>query len=600
MKLNENVCKKLSEPAYWSSISKSSLIKYLIYLSQKTKDSLPKDKIQSQYISELTIIKRSYKEMDEQYKTVVEALEKFANEKTSEEVKDFWEDNKLDQKLNILDKKQKLIEAEGVVNFLQTGNERLNDTSKMVHKFQLNFLERNEAKKSRNDELEEAEDANKDELATDNKPYLLRKRRDIDYNEERMIKKQHQDGYSTPSPCSPKLHSLPIDNPFVVKEDEYGTIIIDDVDELCFNDGDPENDLKIGEINISQLFRKYQNESVKVAKTDGLFVESNVHEILALSSIFLLIPGSYSKKMINIFGSPLLDEVYKQVKPVQQTEIDSECESKFRKVIKQATKESRRSAIKSLLAELTNDQTLDKNLDSVILECLKTLPTGKIKNEPSEITLITNYLDRIMKEIFHDPDKHIVEWPNTGLDESKARKSQGRSKQPDFVVSIVHQLQTSGIIFVGEVSPPSEKNNVYKNCNDLIRVGIFMKDCLDSAIDLGADIKLLGFQCVGFTLDFYMMDLIQGTYTMIHIGQFSVPASVKEMLSFVDEIEVLLVVQEIFHKSFNTFYTKICNPSSPSTKASFKRDTLGTPKFKQLVSKTRDCHRSCPFWFGRF
>ncbi|KAF0424038.1 hypothetical protein F8M41_006652 [Gigaspora margarita] len=280
-----------------------------------------------------------------------------------------------------------------------------------------------------------------DESAKDNKPYLLRKRRDIDYNKEWMIKKQLQDGYSTPSP---KLHS----NPFVVEKDDLPT------SQTCS----------------------------------------------------------------------------------ANTEIDAECESKFRKVIKQATKESRRSATKSLLAELTNNQTLDENLDSVILECLKTLPTEKIKNEPSEITFITNYLDRIMRELFHDPDKHIVEWPNTEFDESKARKSQGRSKQTDFVVSIVHQLQTSGVIFVGEVSPPSEKNNVYKNCNDLIRIGIFMKDCLDLVVDLGADIKLLGFQCVG----------------------------------------------------------------PPSTKASLKRDTLGTPKFKQLVSNTRDVIDSCSLWFGRF
>lgn len=102
--------------------------------------------------------------MDERYKTIVEALGNFANEKISEEVKDFWEDNKLDQKLDILDKKRKIVEAEGIVNFLQTGNERLNDTSKMVHKSQLNFLERNETKKSRIDEREkEAEDANKNE-----------------------------------------------------------------------------------------------------------------------------------------------------------------------------------------------------------------------------------------------------------------------------------------------------------------------------------------------------------------------------------------------------------------------------------------------------
>ncbi|CAG8444310.1 5140_t:CDS:2 [Ambispora leptoticha] len=179
MKLNETVCKELHEPAYWSSISKPSLITYLIYLSQTTKDLLQKDKIQSKYISEITKIKRSYREMDEQYKTVEKALENFAytgfgyvyegfgsvenamNEKVSEEVKDFWEDKKLDQKLVTLDKKRKIAEAEGIVNFLQTGNERLDDTSRMVHKSQLNLLERNEAKKSRNDEQEEAEDTNK-------------------------------------------------------------------------------------------------------------------------------------------------------------------------------------------------------------------------------------------------------------------------------------------------------------------------------------------------------------------------------------------------------------------------------------------------------
>ncbi|GET03345.1 hypothetical protein RCL_jg16205.t1 [Rhizophagus clarus] len=64
-------------------------------------------------------------------------------------------------------------------------NKRLNDTSKMVHKI------------------------------------LIRKRRNTDYNEERM-----QGGCTTPSPGSPKL---PMDNPFIEK-DEDGVIIINDVD----------------------------------------------------------------------------------------------------------------------------------------------------------------------------------------------------------------------------------------------------------------------------------------------------------------------------------------------------------------------------------
>lgn len=76
------------------------------------------------------------------------------------------------------------------------------------------------------------------------------------------------------------------------------------------------NEFKIGDTNVSQLFQRYQNESARMAKTQGLLIESNVHEILSLSSILLFSSGSHSNTMINIFGSPLLDEIiYKQIVP---------------------------------------------------------------------------------------------------------------------------------------------------------------------------------------------------------------------------------------------------------------------------------------------
>ncbi|PKC07898.1 hypothetical protein RhiirA5_500357 [Rhizophagus irregularis] len=435
----------------------------------------------------------------------------------------------------------------------------------------------------------------KDESVSDRSDLFLRKKRSINYNEERMIKRLHRDRETTPSPCSPKLHLM--DNPFI-EDKEDDVIIIDDVDELCFEEGDPANDLKVGDTNVAQLFRKYQNESLKIANNGGLLVESNVHEILSLSSIFLLTPGSHPNTMIDIFSSSLLDEVHEKVISIQQSELDPDCELKFRKAAKKAIKESRECAVDWLWTELSNDQALKENLGIVFLECLRSLPTTKIKNQPSEITLITNHLDHIMK-MLHNPDKHIVEWPNTGLDESKARKLQGRSKQPDFTVSIIHQLQDNGVIFVGEVSPPSEKNNVYKNCNDLIRVGVFMKDCLDSAIGKGADIKVLGFQCIDHTIDFYVMDLVQGIYILIKIGQVAIPTSLKEVSTFIEDMEILLIIRKVFQQSFDKFFDKLCNPSLPSVKASLRRDTLRTPKFRQLVSKTRNCRRNCPFWFGR-
>lgn len=45
-----------------------------------------------------------------------------------------------------------------------------------------------------------------------------------------------------------------------------------------------------------------------------------------------------------------------------------------------------------------------------------------------------------MKEAFHDPDKYLVQWPNTALTESKISKfGATRTKQPDFVVSMNYQ-----------------------------------------------------------------------------------------------------------------------------------------------------------------
>ncbi|CAI2171371.1 9613_t:CDS:2 [Funneliformis geosporum] len=287
------------------------------------------------------------------------------------------------------------------------------------------------------------------------------------------------------------------------KDDNNDVIAIDDVGDLCFEDRYLKNEYKIEDINMSQLFRQYQNTLIKIAKNESLFIESNVHEILSLSSIFLLAPGSHSNMMIDIFGFPLLNEMHQQIAPTRQIELNSECEAKFRKVIKQATKESHYKAINLLLAELSNNRILDENLGSVVLKGLEILPSNKIKN-------------------------------GFTFNENKSRKFKGRAKQPDFVISIVHQFQ-----MVASIS-------------------------------------------VDHTLDFYIIDFINGIY-LFYVGQVLVPSSMKEMLIFVDQIEMLLNVQEIFKKSFDTLYDKICNPSILSAKAMYKRDTLSTPKFNWIL-----------------
>nr|CAG8490158.1 2471_t:CDS:2 [Entrophospora candida] len=162
----------------------------------------------------------------------------------------------------------------------------------------------------------------------------------------------------------------------------------------------------------------------------------------------------------------------------------------LRKAIKMANKLSD-DATNWLCTQLANKKTPRDSAGFVIFDCLRMLPMSKIRSEHSETTHITNYLDRIMRGFFNNPNQHVVQWSNTALDESKARKIEGRS----------------------------------------------------------------------FKLDFYIMDLTHGIYTMVHFGQVMFPASIKEMAAFVDEMETLLRIQEIFYESFNILYAKFCAPT---------------------------------------
>ncbi|CAG8510782.1 1480_t:CDS:2, partial [Paraglomus occultum] len=49
---------------------------------------------------------------------------------------------------------------------------------------------------------------------------------------------------------------------------------------------------------------------------------------------------------------------------------------------------------------------------------------GKLLRMSTAKSHYTNFLDRIMKGLFGDPDKHVVQWPNTALNESKTRKAE--------------------------------------------------------------------------------------------------------------------------------------------------------------------------------
>ncbi|CAG8535744.1 11165_t:CDS:2 [Funneliformis caledonium] len=203
-----------------------------------------------------------------------------------------------------------------------------------------------------------------------------------------------------------------------------------------------ESDLFVNGINISEKFRTFINEAAYI--------------------VWFRFIGTNSSK------------IYTEI----TLRLDIEIENLYRSVIKTCLDESRINGTKLLCRKLVEKSEMMDNFGFLIQDLIRTLPYEKIRNDPSELTLITNYLDSIMKNAFHVPDNHIVQWSNTALSESKVRKFDGlRAKQPDFVVSVNYQSQSANVIYVGEVTGPAEKNNVFKNHLDLIRIGIFMKDC---------------------------------------------------------------------------------------------------------------------------
>ncbi|CAJ0754048.1 5376_t:CDS:10 [Entrophospora sp. SA101] len=84
----------------------------------------------------------------------------------------------------------------------------------------------------------------------------------------------------------------------------------------------------------------------------------------------------------------------------------------------------------------------------------------------------------------------------------------------------------------------------------------------------------------------------RATYTMSHLGQIKIPADFKDIYSFVDDIGLLLGIKDIFTRSFNNFYEKLCVPSQLEIKPTLKEKTLSTQEFGQLYYLNDSNHNS--------
>lgn len=109
--------------------------------------------------------------------------------------------------------------------------------------------------------------------------------------------------------------------------------------------------------------RNLEHISMKRYYTKGLYVESHTHEILSLSSILVLIPNSYSTKMVEVFGLDLLELTHQNI------------HRNYPYVTKICLDESRINGVKLLCTKFVEKSELMDNFGFLIQNLIRTLPT---------------------------------------------------------------------------------------------------------------------------------------------------------------------------------------------------------------------------------
>ncbi|GES93675.1 C2H2-type zinc finger transcription factor [Rhizophagus clarus] len=73
------------------------------------------------------------------------------------------------------------------------------------------------------------------------------------------------------------------------------------------------------------------------------------------------------------------------------------------------------------------------------------------------------------------------------------------------------------------------------------------------------------------------------------VGHVNVPMSLEEVPAFLTSLDTLLIISNMFWDN--------CIVSTENKEPS-RRSTLETPSFKEMVSKSRNRHRSCQLRFA--
>ncbi|ORX62605.1 hypothetical protein DM01DRAFT_1330734 [Hesseltinella vesiculosa] len=355
-----------------------------------------------------------------------------------------------------------------------------------------------------------------------------------------------------------------------------------------------EDRLLVGGIDISLAFNRFQKYALSLGK---LTVESHTLHILSLASIFLIKPQRHHPDIDKYLEPKHLDLLIDYVKrdlhfgdlDYGQPNISSDVFDTLENIIKTLRRSpmahmDRLNACADLIDMRHTVTSEELKIVMSVHSLILSLPKKKIMEEVKEQELITRFVEPALRPIFDDLDNGVLfRWTATTNHESKSCMTISR-RRPDTSISSFRDLFVEYNRGYGEAKCEGEARNHFDVSRDLIRLGAFAKNSLDTN-------KLrcvMTFQVVGFQVAFYINYLAaDGMYVMFEFAHVTLPSSLVDLPSYLFELDQLRAAIHLFER---------CQPMTSQEQErtkNYRRATLSTPQFERFIDKTRDRKRRC-------
>ncbi|KAL9538392.1 hypothetical protein MBANPS3_010962 [Mucor bainieri] len=329
----------------------------------------------------------------------------------------------------------------------------------------------------------------------------------------------------------------------------------------------------VEELNVSLKFHEYQELVKERIEGQGIILETHAYEILAMSSILLLKQNQYSSSMLRHFSQQNLNKIQDAHISSQLKEstivLDENLFTDIRAIVKTLQKKHDRLAAINALSTLDIKSNHQEKIAMMMMLLVLKLPLSTIESKSGEINLCTNYLDPVLCSILNDDhDERLLQWPNTKVEDSK-------SKRPDAVVFSMLQNQYDTGVCYGEAKLEEAKKTPNMLVQDLLRIALFSKETIDTK-------KLsscLSFQAVGQHVVFYITSLQNdGLYIMSQLADINCPASIDDLLNFINCFDDLLAVMAAMDS---------ISVDNDDRKKTYRRRSFDSPQFRAFLQKKR-------------